>query len=300
MHDLNLARILIAVVETSSVSAAAKKLNLSQPSVSHGIARLRDLTGDALFVRNRNGVTPTARATQIYYESRLPLRALDNAFFPQPNFDPASSQAAFVLALTDLGEMTFIPPIVSHLRRVAPGLRLEIVPLTVPNADDWLRTGKVDLVLGNISPSYPDTRFITLFEEEYACIASSTHPRIGASLTIAEFLREGHAVVVSGSGHWQTGTSELSDDIIGRIEPQIVLKSRHFVVLPDIVETSDLVATLPSRSARFFAKRRGITFHPLPFDAPRFNVNLLWRDRPSSNPSLTWLIEAIQETLARI
>lgn len=300
MHDLNLVRILIAVVETGSVSAAAKRLSLSQPSVSHGIARLRDLTGDTLFIRNRNGVTPTARATQIYQESRLPLQALDNAFFPRPEFSPASSQLTFTIALTDLGEMSFVPPIITHLRREAPGIKLEIVPLTVPNADEWLRSNKVDLVLGNISPSVPDIRFLTIFEERYACIASSSHPRIGDSLTIDDFLREGHAVIASGSGHWQAGAGDFSDDIIGRIEPQIVVRSRHFVVLPEIVESSDLIATMPSTAARFFARRPGIIFHALPFECPRFDVNLLWRDQVVSNPALTWLIEVIKATLVRM
>ncbi len=63
--DLNLIRLLVALYEEKSVTRAAKRLEISQPSVSNGLRKLRAQLGDLLFVRGASGMEPTPRAHSI-------------------------------------------------------------------------------------------------------------------------------------------------------------------------------------------------------------------------------------------
>lgn len=66
MIDLNLVRVFITIYETGSVSGAASRLHVTQPSVSYALARLRDQWSDPLFKRSRDGMQPTVLASQLY------------------------------------------------------------------------------------------------------------------------------------------------------------------------------------------------------------------------------------------
>lgn len=59
--DTHLLRVLYLVLQERSVSRAADRLGITQPAVSSALKRLREITGDELLVRTRNGMTPTER-----------------------------------------------------------------------------------------------------------------------------------------------------------------------------------------------------------------------------------------------
>src|ERR687892_2125015 len=129
--DLNLLRVFDAVLREKGVTAAAARLELTQPAVSNALARLRAVFGDALFVRTPSGMEPTPFARGVAEPVRQALALLDSALAHGPGFDPPTATRTFRFYMSDLGQVEFLPPLVERVHRDAPGVRLEAVALEV-------------------------------------------------------------------------------------------------------------------------------------------------------------------------
>ena len=125
--DLNLVRVFVAIYETRSVTQAADRLDVTQPTVSHSLARLREAYGDRLFVRSAQGLAPTARCEQLFEQLAQSLSTIEASLDEQQPFDPASSNRRFRLAMSDIGALYFAPPLLRRFQQVAPRLQTEIV-----------------------------------------------------------------------------------------------------------------------------------------------------------------------------
>src|ERR1700754_5216533 len=123
--DLNLLKIFAAVHAEGSVSRAAERVGLTQPSVSHGLARLRTLFRDPLFFRVRGGVAPTPIARRIAPAIAEALRAVQSALDGVVGFEPATADPTFRIHMSDLGEMIFLPPLMRAIRERAPHVAIE-------------------------------------------------------------------------------------------------------------------------------------------------------------------------------
>ncbi|QAA98397.1 MULTISPECIES: LysR family transcriptional regulator [Agrobacterium tumefaciens complex] len=296
MIDLNLVRVLIAIHETGSVSAAAERLHLTQPSVSHALARLRDLLDDPLFKRTREGMEPTFFSTQMYQIFRPALDSIEAAIITRRNFDPTTSKRTYRIALSDLGEMTFLRPLIPLLYRSAPGISVEIVSLNLAEIDEWFASGRIDLAVGRYVSADVQSRSEFLFREHYVCIMSANHPRIAETLTMEDYLKEGHIVVAPHAGHWQ-GHDSLSAEGKDR---RVVLNVPHFIGLQDLVADSDLLAIVPSRTGRSFSSRGTVKALDLPFPGPDFEVRIYWRDNLGDKDALEWLRHITRSALDTI
>jgi DNA-binding transcriptional LysR family regulator len=298
MQDLNLLRVLCAVIDCGTVTAAAGKLGVSQPTVSQALARLRDLTGDPLFTRDVLRMAPTAHAIRLYKECALALEKLENALRSDLPFDYGTTEAHFTIALSDLGEMTFLPLLVERLSRDAPGVRLDILPMNVVEIDALLKNRRIDFAVGKISSVDPEILSRSLFEETYTAIFRRGHPRIGSTLTLETFLSCGHAVVTDTSGHWQVSSLSVID---GTDPADIHVNLPHFTALPFVVSSSDLLAVVPSSTAVSFAGRWDLDWRPLPFELPQFKVQVLWNGSKSARSAeRKWMIEVICDALREL
>jgi len=150
MLDLNLVRVFAAVVEEGTLTAAAERLNLTQPSVTHAVNRLRRATGDELFQRSGRGIRPTRAALQLYAEVGHLPREADAAVARLEAFDPATAATTFRAAMTDLGQATFLPVLVSALGAVAPRARLDVLPLDTGTASRDLGSGELDVAIASV------------------------------------------------------------------------------------------------------------------------------------------------------
>jgi DNA-binding transcriptional LysR family regulator len=296
MIDLNLIRVFVAIYQTGSVSGAADRLNVSQPSVSYALSRLRDLLGEPLFTRHREGMTPTFFATQLHAKFQGALSDIETAIENTRNFDPANSTRRFRLALSDMGELYFLARIIEALRRRAPSVELDVVMLDLAQLDEWLSAGKIDA--GICSRSYAPTLSPgeVLFMEHYVCLASRAHPRLQDVLTLEGYLAERHIEVSPGSGH------HLVEDKLreqGR-DRRIGLRVPHFSVLPDIVAASDMLVTLPSRLGHYFAAQGRLRVFELPFRVPEIEVTLHWHAGGGDLAARSWLCALLRETLSEL
>jgi DNA-binding transcriptional LysR family regulator len=296
LTDLNLIRAFVAIYETGSVSGAARRMNITQPSVSHSLGRLRDLLDDPLFTRKRDGMTPTFNATQLFHKFRAALDDIDAAIAATRRFDPMQSTRCFRLALSDLGELHLLPFLFREFQKIAPSIALEIVQLDSEKISEWLTTGNVDAAIGNLQHVGGHARKRTLFTETYSCLLSTSHSSIGESLSIDEYVATIHAVVAPFTGH------HLVEDVMTEmgIERKIGLRVPHFTNLVEVIASTDLVLTLPTRVARAFVSDGRTRALPVPFPIPSFDVSLYWQPHTEDAAAQHWLCDTISRTLGEL
>jgi DNA-binding transcriptional LysR family regulator len=293
--DLNLLRVFDALVRQRKVAAAAQELGLSAPAVSNALARLRRATGDELFTRTPGGMLPTAHAAAIAPAVSDALAALEAAVARPAVFAPASGERSFRLAMTDIGEIIFLPALVRRLREAAPGVTLSTVRNTAIDLRAEMAQGSVDLAVGWLPRLGAGFHQRRLFTQRYVALMAAGHPLAQGRLTAARFVAARHAVVVSeGTGHEQV-QRELRRQ--GVAEP-VALRLPHFVAVPWIVAESDLVVTVPEKLALKAAGPFGLVVRELPLALPRFEVNVFWHRRAHREAGNRWLRERLVELYA--
>lgn len=289
--DLNLLRLFDAVWRTRSVSRAAELLDLSQPAASQGLARLRGLLGDALFVRSGSGVAPTPRADRLALAVQGALATLEEALNESEVFDPQASRKTFRVHLSDIGEARFLPELMALLRREAPGTRVESAPLPHDTIAAALDSGRIDIAIGYL-PTVADTRRAPLLTDRYVVLLRAGHPFV-ADWSAACRAGGAQAGLQALTGLDFAAVRSHSDTlrILQRLqlEDRLRLTVAHFLSLPAIVRASDLGVLMPRDMAQGFAAQGGLDVIEPDFPLRDFTVSLHWSRRFENDPALAWL-----------
>lgn len=294
--DLSLIRAFVAVYETGSVSAAARRLHVTQPSVSHSLARLKDLLHQPLFTRTRQGMVPTALANELYPDMQSALDVIATVFARAIAFDPAQTKRVFTIAMTDLGEIAFLPAIMRMLSALAPAAQLQVVSVQMELVADWLLKGRIDAALCPTTSQLAGLKSALVFDENYCCIYRSGHPRMTQDANLDAYLAETHISVAGSAGH---DIVESAWTVLG-IEPKVALRLPSLGVVESIVAASDYLAVVPSRIATAFSRRDSIAVAPLPYPVPSFEVRLHWWDHDRASEEGLWFRGVVIEALAAL
>ncbi|HEU0223756.1 MAG TPA: LysR family transcriptional regulator, partial [Paracoccaceae bacterium] len=146
--DLNLLLVLDALLKERNVTAVARRLAISQPTVSFSLKKLREIFADELFVRTASGMQPTPLALELGAPLRRMLDILEGEILSPAEFDPATSSRSFIVNTTDIGEMVFLPPILQRLRAFAPKASVECICLEPRELARAMNEGEIDLAIG--------------------------------------------------------------------------------------------------------------------------------------------------------
>jgi DNA-binding transcriptional LysR family regulator len=246
--DLNLLKLLDALLRDRSVTRAGRRLGLSQPAASRALGRLRRLLADRLVVRTPQGLEPTPRAAALA-EPVARLLEGARAIMAPAAFDPATARGKIVIGSVDYMTLLVMPPLVSRLSRLAPGLDLEI-PALVGNHVELIARDAADLALG-IYDELPAGFFRRLlYDEDLVCVVRQGHPVAGQGLTLERFVALSHlALVVTGRGE---APVDIALARLG-LSRRVAMRLPHFLVAPMLVAGSDMVLSLPRRLARVAA-----------------------------------------------
>lgn len=286
--DLKLLRLLDALHASQSVTRTAEQLRLSQPTISIGLARLRKMLGDPLFVRTPQGMQPTPRTDALMPAVRQVLDGMDLLASGAQPFDAASSERRFRIFMTDASHITLMPRLFAHVRALSPGIALEAATLG-PDMASALQSGQADLALGLIPSLEAGFYQQALFDQDWVCLCHAQHPRIGQTLgqafELAHYLAEAHVGIVSGTG------AQLLEAALQQLGQQrrVQLALPGFLGLPSILSTSDLVATLPRQIGETLAQAAGLQVLPCPVAIEGFTVKQYWHTRYHQDPANRWL-----------
>ena len=286
--DLNLLRVVVALYDAGSVGRAAQVLGMSQPAMSAALARLRKAFGEPLFVRTARGMSPTARAQALASSAREVLARVADDVLSETSFDPATTTTTFTFALSDVGEMVFLPKILERLQQRAPGATVRSVSLPPTRLEQGLESGEADLAIGYF-PDLKTSAFFQqrLFTHRFVCLLRADHPIHGYRLTLDQFLSLGHAVVRA-----EGRSQEIFEKYLERrkISRRIALLTPHFMSIPTIIGKSDLVVTLPHVIGLFFSQTgANIKIVEPPLAIPRIELRQHWHRNAQHEPRHKWL-----------
>ncbi|CAM4278736.1 LysR family transcriptional regulator [Bordetella muralis] len=290
--DLNLLVTLDTLLDERNVTRAAQRLHLSQPTVSVQLGKLRDIFNDPLLLPGPRGMRPTARADELREPLRQALESLEYAVAPSSPFDPAQARQIWRIAASDYGESTIVLPALPGLRMAAPGTRLAILSLSPTTLARQAEQGDIDLAFHISEEAPPGLRRRSMFTERYVLAGRRGHPRLKRRPTLAQFCKLDHVIVSPVGGGFQGPT----DAVLAQrgMTRNVALSVPHFLFLDSVLANTDLVAMVPSRLVR--NSRTLQTVEP-PFEAPGFEMLMLWHERVHRNPAHQWLREHMAKSI---
>lgn len=294
--DLNLLVIFNEILASGRVNATAQKLGLTQPAVSNALIRLRRLLGDDLFVRTSQGMQPTPFAVSLAEPVSYALGAIHGALNQNLSFDPARSSQNFTLAMTDIGEIYFLPELMAHLSRSAPAVTLSTVRNHSVDLDREMEGGNVDLALGHLPDLKTGYFQRQLFSQRYVCLFRRGHALDGVEMTAEDFsAAEQISIVAAGTGHG------LVDELFGRmaIARNVRLRVPHFVSIGHILRNTDMIATVPEILARRISGPFDLRWCPHPIPLPHISIGMFWHAKFHKDAANQWIRNAVYECFAR-
>ncbi|MGO4813099.1 LysR family transcriptional regulator [Cupriavidus sp. 2MCAB6] len=294
--DLNLLVVFNELLRLRRVSAVAEALGISQPAISNALNRLRKLLGDELFLRTSRGMVPTPFAENLAEPIGYALGAIHNTLNAQSAFEPASSTRNFTIAMTDIGEIYFLPDLMKRLSKVAPGVTISTVRNHTVNLREEMESGRVDLAIGFMPDLKAGFFQRRLFRQRYVCIFRKGHPLAREGMTIGSFSNAEHvAIVAAGTGH------SMVDEVIQRagVPRQVRLRVPHFVAVGHILQTTDMIAVVPEAYAERTLKPFGLEAAACPVKIPDIVINVLWHARNNREPASQWLRQLVFEAFSK-
>jgi DNA-binding transcriptional LysR family regulator len=279
--DLNLLVILESVLSEASITRAAKRLNLSQPAVSQALARARDLFGDELLVRDGAQMMLTPLARRLAPQLKDFCLQAEGLLSPV-GFNPGSAEIDFTVSANDLSELLILPRLIADVARLAPGCRV-----IVRAPEPYLINATIDFaIIGLPVPQGPFTSR-DLHEDHFVVIARPGHPAMSEQLSAETFAGLSHALV-SPTGQGIVGPIDVTLERLG-LSRRVALSVTRFTTLPQIVASTDLIASVPSRFALRPEVHSLCQVCELPFASPRFTMRMVWHQMHDTDPAHQWL-----------
>lgn len=285
------------LLQTRSVTGTARRLGLSQPTVSRSLAELRQILDDPLLVRTNVGMQRTQRAEDLVAPVERWL-ASTSALLHPPQFDPAALDRRFRIASTDYGVLTVIAPALASITADAPAATVDIVPFSADMMQK-LASGEIDLIISGLESDHAIVESRLLFADTYSCIMRAGHDLAGpdAALTLDAFFAWPHVGIV---------VSDLAvDGVEVRLgarsaERRVTVRLPYFHAAPSLIAGSDVIMTLPTRAATRFAARYGLAVRPAPVDIAMLDYRLLWHARSVGDRATMWLVDMLARHCASV
>lgn len=292
--DLNLFVIFDTVYTEGGVTAASQTLHLSQPAVSHALARLRALFGDPLFERHGRAMLPTPLARSIIGPVRAALRSMEGTLNETARFDPAVSERRFTLAFRDVLELILIPPLMEAVCIDAPGIEIVAARMDRRNLESDLLTGLIDAAIDVLLPVSPQIRQRRILSEPMVVLARKGHPATRGKLSLEDYLAQDHVQV--SSRRRGPGLEDIELARIG-VSRRIRLRCQHYGTACRVVSRTDLLATMPERYARVINKPYGNQIVALPLQATQLELYLYWHANADRDPAGQWLRALLEKVI---
>ncbi len=291
--DLNLLVVLEALLAERHISRAALRLQLSQPAVSHSLARLRQLLDDPLLVRGQGGLVLTARAHELAAQLAEALAQVRILLGPG-GFQPATARRTFKLAMSDYGSLVVLPRLLRTVRKAAPNIDLTVTQGSLETMTAQVADGQIDLAFGAFAFEPEGVRTAVLFDDDFACAVDAATVRDTGRLDHVAYLARSHVLVTAA-----TERGDAIDAAVTRLggRRKIACTVPHWSVAPGLILGTNMVLTTARRSLEALADDRLAIFEA-PFTIPGFAFCMIWPAKADADPGLTWLRERVLQAVA--
>lgn len=291
--DLNLLVTLEVLLTERSVTRAAARLNLSQPSVSVQLAKLREIYHDPLLLPGSRGMLPTTRALGLLTPLRQTLADLGRLVAQEQPFDPLQAEMTWQLAAADAAEYAILLPMLPKLRLAAPKSRLAIREASPKTMSCDLADGVIDLGFLAREEAPAELRHRQLFHENYLLVGRHDHPLLQTPPSLEQFCQLEFVMVSQDGGGFRTQIDTLLE--AQGLTRRVVMSLPHFLFIPTLLARSDMVAMLPSRMlGELLGSLRTC---PVPLELPGYDMVMVWHERTHLDPAHSWLREQVVAAL---
>lgn len=302
--DLNLLVVFDAVMHERSVTRAGHRLGLSQPALSHALARLRHMLKDELFVRSPRGMVPTPRAEQLAAPVRRALDGLQRSL-ESPQFDPVTATRTFRIAADNYAAMVMVGPLAARIANAAPKVLLEILPSSALDILELLDRGELDLAIGGWARQGERFSHRPLLHDNYVAVLRKSHPAARSrELSIERFAALPH--VEFASRYMQADFVDyMQTDFVDAALKRTKLSRRitlrvPMLSSPRVLTASDLIAILPLRMAQYLVRGRPLVIRRLPIPSPVVETAMTWPRWLDDQPAHRWLRDKVGQVTSEI
>lgn len=284
--DLNLLVVLDAICTEGGITAAAKKLHLTQPAISHALGRLRDVFDDPLFVRDGQKLAPTPLARSLVEPLRRSLHGLESTLNQLKRFDPATSARRFTLGLRDILEAIVLPPVLERVTRSAPHVEIGVAPVDRRHLEADLTSGALDLAVDIMVPVSERVRRQRYSTDRLVVVMRKRHPLAKKRIDLETYIALEHVIASSRSRGFGLEDMELARNGLKR---RVRLRCHHYYAACCVVGCTDLILTMPQGYARVLNDHFEHRIVPLPFDVPPLDTYLYWHANADDDSANRWL-----------
>lgn len=305
--DLNLLVYLDVLLRELNVTRAAEQLGITQPAMSNGLKRLRELFNDPLLIRSSDGMKPTERALDLQPKVRQILAETQHLLEPKQEFTAITSRRVFRIMVSDYAEATLIPTLIKHIRSEAPHIILDLLTPSDVSYQD-MEQGRVDMAINRFDEIPQSFHQQLIWKDSFSCLINRNNP-IVESFTLKSYLLA-HHIWVSKTGMGvgfgvnpeKSGGLGWIDTALQRIgqKRKITIFTRHYQMPGLLAQNNDLVATLPTRVARMQAENPDLVMRDPPFYIPPFELKMAWSPLLHPNAAHQWLRRLIMYCAERI
>lgn len=303
--DLNLLVYLDVLLREGSVTKAANQLSITQPAMSNGLKRLRDLFKDPLLVRTSEGMTPTKRALELQPIVRNVLSQLESSIQPEVEFDPATSERTFRIMTSDYAESTLMLGLINKLSTLAPNITLDLITPSDVTFHD-VEQGKVDMAINRFDELPLSFHQKVIWYDTFSCVMKSDHPK-AQQFDLNAYLASQHIWVSKTGFGIGVGIDPNEVQKLGWVDAELTkigkqrdirVFTRHYHAALQIAKTQNLIATLPSKAAKIFQDDPSVTIVKPPFDIPPIALKMAWSALLHHDAGHIWLRRLIGEVAA--
>jgi DNA-binding transcriptional LysR family regulator len=304
--DLNLLTSLDALLQERSVSRAAHRLGLSQPTLSTALSRLRRHFGDELLARAGNSYTLTPLAERLLESTSQALASTDRVFDTRPEFDPGVAEREFTLVVSD-AQLPILGRVLADLVRAeAPNVRLRFEHSTsrmVIQALDHLRTVDALVLPQGILSEVPS---LDLYGDHWVCVVStdsistdsiSSDTASGTTLGAEDLARRPWVLPYHLRMPALSAVHRLR---AAGIEPHAEISTEDFLAVPHLVQGSDRIGLMPERVARLESVRSAVSVAEVPVELGTLVEALWWHPMHDRDPAHRWLRQIAVRAAQRV
>ncbi|MGH8539221.1 MAG: LysR family transcriptional regulator [Stenotrophobium sp.] len=294
--DLNLFVVLDAIYTEGGITKAGHKLHLTQPAISHALARLREMFDDPLFEREGRAMVPTPLARRMIEPLRRTLRDLEITLNEASHFEPASTQKRFTLAVRDVLEATLLPAFMQRVTASAPQIEIAVVRADRRALESELATGTIDAAMDVLLPLSDSIHRTRVALDPLVVVVRKGHPLTRKKLDLPGYIKQDHILVSS-----RRSGPGLEDVELGRrgLQRRIRLRCQHYFSACRVVSQTDLMLTMPEGYARIANQFYGNRILPLPFAMPTMDAWLYWHANVENEPANRWLREQLIQSFEK-
>jgi DNA-binding transcriptional LysR family regulator len=283
--DLNLLVVFDTLFDERSVTRAAARLAVTQPTVSGSLNRLRRTFADQLFLRTSHGIVPTPRAEALAGPVKDLLTHARSLVAPD-TFDPATAETTIRICGSDYLQHAVIGPLAAAMRKVAPGVRLLVAPRPGGRAlADLFARGDMDLCISVREVALPNLASRLLFRDRYLCVARKRHPLKAGRISVKQLCAFDH-LLVDPTGESFSGMVDTVLDT-REMSRRVAVAVPTFHLLFDLLASDNFIAFVPEAIVR--KRYSELKVFEAGLALPAIDVLASWHPRLSGDAQHKWM-----------